>query len=100
MRRPAWIGFGASPTAISCVIWDQSEGGARLTAAHSNILPDIFMLFLTRDGKSYRYCRVKWRKRPYLGVQFIAASESRVLARFHGELCVIATPGSTGAGVR
>ena len=86
MRRPAWIAFGASTTPVNCMVWDLSEGGARLTAAHSNVLPDIFVLFLTRDGKSPRYCRVKWRKKPYLGVQFVEASEGRALIRFQKEL--------------
>jgi hypothetical protein len=86
MRRPAWIAFGNSPTPVNCVVWDLSEGGARLTAAHSNVLPDIFVLFLTKDGKSPRYCRVKWRKKPYLGIQFVEPSEGRALIRFQKEL--------------
>ena len=96
MRRPAWIGFGASPTPVACVIWDQSEGGARLTAAHSGVLPDIFVLFLSRDGKSYRYCRVRWRKKPYLGVQFIPPTEGRVLARFHKQVFPVTSPAGAG----
>lgn len=96
MRRPAWIGFGASPTPVACVVWDQSDGGARITAAHSGVLPDIFVLFLSRDGKSFRYCRVKWRKKPYLGVQFIPPAEGRVLARFHKQVCPVTTAAGTG----
>ena len=100
MRRPAWIGFGASPTPVACVIWDQSDDGARLTAAHSGVLPDIFVLFLSRDGKSYRYCRVRWRKKPYLGVQFIPASEGRVLGRFHKEVYAVTSPDGAGFELR
>ena len=94
MRRPGWIAYGASPTPVSCVVWDLSDGGARLTAAHSSVLPDIFLLFLTPDANSYRFCRVKWRKKPYLGVQFIPASEGRVLARFQKEIHL--DPGAAG----
>jgi hypothetical protein len=94
MRRPAWIAYGASPTPVSCVIWDLSEGGARLTAAHSGVLPDVFVLFLTPDGTTYQFCRVRWRKKPYLGVQFIPASEGRVLARFKKEIRLATDPGS------
>ena len=100
MRRPAWIAFGNSPTPVSCVVWDLSEGGARLTAAHSGVLPDIFVMFLTRDGKSSRYCRVKWRKKPYLGIQFIQPSEGRALMRFHKELCPVMEHGYTAVELR
>ena len=42
---------------ISCVLWDISEGGARIAAAHGDALPSVFGLFLTKDGKSRRFCR-------------------------------------------
>lgn len=100
MRRPAWIAFGGSSTPVSCVVWDLSEGGARLTAAHSNLLPDIFVLFLTKDGKSPRYCRAKWRKKPHLGVEFIQPSECRSLIRCHEEFCPVRLPGGASVDLR
>lgn len=96
MRRAAWIAYGASPTPVSCVVWDLSDGGARLTAAHSGVLPDVFVLFLAADAKSYRFCRVRWRKKPYLGVQFIPPGEGRVLARFQKEIRLTNAPNSRG----
>lgn len=80
-RVPAWISYGASPTPIPCMLWDVSEGGARITAAHSNILPDTFELILSRDGNARRYCQVVWRRKPHIGIKFIAPSEARVVPR-------------------
>jgi hypothetical protein len=57
---------------IPCVLWDISEGGARIAAAHGNALPDVFGLFLTKDGKSRRFCQVVWRRGSQLGVRFVA----------------------------
>ncbi|MET0923723.1 MAG: hypothetical protein ABWY47_11340 [Xanthobacteraceae bacterium] len=48
-----------------------SEQGVRLTAAHTEILPDRFTLHLAKD-KPGRLCRVAWRKKPYLGVRFVS----------------------------
>ena len=76
-RVPAWISYGASPTPIPCVLWDVSDGGARITAAHSNILPDMFELILTRNGTARRYCQVVWRRKPHIGIKFIEPSEAR-----------------------
>jgi PilZ domain-containing protein len=80
-RVPAWISYGASPTPIPCVLWDVSEGGARITAAHSNILPDMFELILTGNGNARRYCQVVWRRKPHIGIRFIEPSEARVAPR-------------------
>ncbi len=57
---------------IACVLWDISEGGARIAAAHGNALPDVFGLFLTKDGKSRRFCQVVWRRGAQLGVRFVS----------------------------
>jgi hypothetical protein len=75
------ISYGASPTPIPCVLWDVSEGGARITAAHSNLLPDIFTLALNQNGAAPRLCRVVWRKKPHMGIKFIEPSEARAVTR-------------------
>jgi len=67
-RQAAWISNDAGGCPIPCVLWDLSEGGARLAPARANVVPDVFTLLLTRDGKSHRLCRVAWRKKPYIGV--------------------------------
>jgi hypothetical protein len=75
-RQAAWIRHGANDTLIPCVIWDLSDEGARLASARLNILPDLFTLLLTKDGKSCRLCRVAWRKKPHLGVRFVDPAEA------------------------
>jgi len=56
---------------LPCVLWDISDAGARIAAARAGVLPDVFGLFLTKDGKSRRFCRVAWRRGGQLGVQFV-----------------------------
>lgn len=59
---------------IPCVLWDDSETGARLAAAHATKLPEVFTL--VSDKQSSRLCRIVWRKSPLVGVQFIKANET------------------------
>ncbi len=59
---------------VACVLWDISAGGARIAAAHGNALPDVFGLFLNRDGRSRRFCQVVWRRGTQLGVRFVDES--------------------------
>lgn len=80
-RVPAWISYGASTTPIPCVLWDVSDGGARITAAHSNILPDTFVLILNKATNAHRFCQVVWRRKPHIGIKFIEPSEARVVPR-------------------
>jgi hypothetical protein len=80
LRYPAWISYGGDPTPIPCMLWDVSDGGARITAAHSNILPDTFTLALSQNGKTH-LCRVVWRKKPHVGIQFIEPFEAAVALR-------------------
>ncbi len=83
-RIAAWISYGSNPTPIPCVLWDLSEGGARLTAAHVNILPDRFTLILDKKDAAHRLCRVVWRRRQHLGVQFVDPGlEARVARTDH-----------------
>ena len=70
-RQAAWVVLDGGAAKISCVLWDISEGGARIAAAHGNALPDVFGLFLTKDGKSRRFCQVVWRRGSQLGVRFV-----------------------------
>jgi hypothetical protein len=80
-RQAAWISVDAGLAPTACVVWDLSRHGARLTAAHSAGLPDVFSLTLGRDGSLRQHCRVVWRKQPYLGVKFIGAEEAERLRR-------------------
>ncbi|HEY4857229.1 MAG TPA: hypothetical protein VIH98_11265 [Xanthobacteraceae bacterium] len=78
-RQAAWISCGDTPALIQCVIWDLTEGGARLASARLNRLPDLFTLNFTKDGKSSRFCRVVWRKKPHVGVEFIDSTRAAEL---------------------
>ncbi len=53
------------------MLWDISDGGARIAAPRVNSIPNVFGLFLTKDGKSRRFCRVVWRRDGQLGIRFI-----------------------------
>jgi hypothetical protein len=78
-RRAAWIIHEASRAPIPCVLWDISDGGARITAAHSSTLPDAFTLLTSQDGEGSRRCRVVWRKMPHIGVEYMTPSQSDVM---------------------
>ena len=79
-RRSAWISYGEKPDMMLCVLWDLSDGGARIAPANSKILPDFFSLYLTKDLSSRRYCRVAWRNERHLGVQFVDESQAEHLS--------------------
>jgi hypothetical protein len=70
-RHAAWISLNSASAHMPCVVWDLSEGGARLAAPRSHVLPAMFNLILAKDGKSQRLCRIAWRSESQVGVQFI-----------------------------
>jgi PilZ domain len=62
----------ADKPSVACVIWDISEGGARLAVAHPLAdLPHHFTLHLLKDGGDQRYCEVIWMDRRFVGVKFV-----------------------------
>jgi hypothetical protein len=77
-RQAAWVVLDGGVAKIPCVLWDISEGGARIAAAHGGALPDVFGLFLNRDGKSRRFCQVVWRRGHQLGVRFVAEEAANI----------------------
>ena len=77
-RNAAWIVLDGGGAPISCVLWDISDGGARIAAARANTLPNVFGLFLSKDGKSRRYCRVAWRKDGQVGIRFIDEAAANI----------------------
>ncbi len=79
-RLAAWISHGECATPIPCVLWDVSEGGARITAAHSDSLPDTFVLITNQATSAHRFCEVVWRRQPHLGIKFVDPSEGRVVS--------------------
>jgi hypothetical protein len=62
--------FLDNPSApIPCIAWDISIGGAKLSAPHPHALPERFSLVF---GSTFRFrCRVCWRGRRFVGVEFV-----------------------------
>jgi hypothetical protein len=70
-RRAATVLVCAERPAVSCVVWDISEGGARLAVAlPSADLPPRFNLNLFPDGSLQRDCEVVWSDKRFVGVKF------------------------------
>jgi PilZ domain len=70
-RRAATLGFGNQKPSVECVIWDISEGGARLAVALPLAdLPQNFTLSLFQDESVQRKCEVVWMDKRFLGVKF------------------------------
>ena len=70
-RRAATVSFGAEQPSVNCVIWDISEGGARLAIALLLAdLPNHFTLNLFRDFSVQRNCEVVWTDSKFVGVKF------------------------------
>ena len=74
-RRAALIKSSDNPKAIRCVLWDQSDSGARLAAPYANKLPPVFTLI--NANETARVCRIVWRKGPLVGVKFVEARRAR-----------------------
>jgi hypothetical protein len=72
-RRAATVSFNKERPPVSCVIWDISDGGARLAVALPLAnLPNRFTLNLFPDGKVQRSCEVVWTDARFVGVKFMA----------------------------
>jgi hypothetical protein len=72
MRRAAEVIFGAHEPAARCVIWDISDGGARLAVARPmKELPPTFTLVLIKDANVRRNCQVVWTDARFVGVKFL-----------------------------
>jgi hypothetical protein len=70
-RRAATVSFAETATPVTCVIWDISEGGARLAIAQPIAdLPRHFVLNLYKDGSVKWTCEVVWTDARYVGVKF------------------------------
>jgi len=72
-RKPlgysAWIHAG-DPKPRGCAVADISESGARLDVEAPQLVPDRFVLFLSRSGTPRRTCRTVWRTADQVGVVF------------------------------
>ncbi len=57
MRYAAWIPLKAGDL-HNCMLFDNSETGARIDIVDSKIVPDRFSLFLSNNGAARRACTV------------------------------------------
>jgi hypothetical protein len=72
-RRAAEVIFSEDEPPVRCVIWDISNGGARLAVAGPRArLPRTFTLVLLKEVK--RNCEVVWTDTRFVGVKFINSS--------------------------
>ena len=73
MRRAAVVVLDTAQIPLRCVIWDMSDGGARLAVAcPSAQLPRTFTLLLTKDASVRRNCQVVWTDSQFVGVKFVS----------------------------
>lgn len=72
IRRAAQLVFSAHELPIDCVIWDMSDGGARLAVACPLAnLPSAFTMVLFKGANVHRKCEVVWKDARFVGVKFI-----------------------------
>lgn len=72
VRRIGWLTKTKGESLRECVVFDESEKGARLVVDTPNEIPDTFYLYLSLDFSSRRRCRVAWRSATQIGVEYQA----------------------------
>jgi hypothetical protein len=71
-RRAATVSFVENGPSVACVIWDISDGGARLAVARPlRDLPRYFTLNLYKDCSVKFDCEVVWIDAKFVGVKFM-----------------------------
>ena len=68
-NTPAVIRTEDAAPAISCVVCNLSEGGAKLVVEGSDPLPTEFILFLRPNSPVGRRCQTIWRMGDKVGVR-------------------------------
>jgi c-di-GMP-binding flagellar brake protein YcgR len=69
VRYSAWLRIDQDSPLVRCVLWDISDGGARIAVADPKALPERFTLMLTQQ--MHRQCQVRWRDERFVGVKFV-----------------------------
>jgi hypothetical protein len=70
-RRAATLNFDGGTRSVPCVIWDISDGGARLAVGLPLAdLPHQFTLNIFADGSVQRNCEMVWIDKRFVGVKF------------------------------
>ena len=68
---PGKIDLGDGQPGKACLVHDLSNGGARLTYVQTDTLPENFKLCLVPGRGASRECRVVWRSKRAIGVEFL-----------------------------
>ena len=71
----AWLRLADSSVPHVCVLWDVSETGARLSVTDMDVVPTKFTLLLERNAPNGTSCRVVWRSRDQIGLEFIGHTD-------------------------
>jgi hypothetical protein len=71
INEAAWIERASSNILQRCTLVDLCEIGARLTITDVYDPPEKFALYVRRDSKPVRQCRVIWQRDNEVGVEFI-----------------------------
>src|SRR5437879_9570315 len=72
------LAFQGRCATLDCTIRNLRDGGARITAEGSVILPEEFDLAVTRNDRAYR-ARLIWRSATEAGVALLDAAASGVV---------------------
>ena len=75
-NAPARIRYHGRRATLPCVVHNLSNTGARITAPNVATMPDEFILLLSSRGDRLRDCRVIWRTKFELGVEFVSISRA------------------------
>src|SRR5215208_1065281 len=74
-RYGVWIAYGDDRTLVPCTLLDVSQSGARLMLSGNEDVPDKFVLLLSEHGRARRQCRVAWRRKDKVGVEFVIVED-------------------------
>jgi hypothetical protein len=80
-RYSVWIAYGDDRSLVPCTLLDVSQSGARLMLPGNEDVPDKFVLLLSEHGRASRQCRVAWRRKDKVGVEFVIAEVKKPVAK-------------------
>ena len=72
VRRCGWFVGSVGEQLRECTVWDESTTGARLVVDTPQTVPDTFHIYMTLDFSSRRACKVVWRSKTQIGVEFLS----------------------------
>jgi hypothetical protein len=78
-----WIAYGDDRTLVPCTLLDVSHSGARLMLPGNEDVPDNLVLLHSEHGRARRQCRVAWRRKDKVGVEFVVVEDKRPAAPRH-----------------